>query len=96
MAVTTREAKQVADKCADLLNNMNKQQWDLFQAGMLQSDAEDFTQQQIMDGFAALINGGFDVRWPWDVGPVDETEEAARERQRQIDRGQLEMFEVLG
>lgn len=90
--LTTMETKALADQMAELLNSMTKDQWDLFQAGMLQSDSEDFSQQQIMDGFAALIHGGFEVRWQWDVGPEAAAEEAARERDRQIARGQIEMF----
>ena len=96
MTIKPKEALGVANDFADLLNRMSKQEWDLFQAGMLQSDSEDFTQQQIMDGFAALIHGGYEVRWQWDVGVDDAAEEARRERQRQIERGQLEMFGGLG
>lgn len=94
MAVTTKEATDVATKMAELLSHMSNDQWKLFQGGMLQSDEPDFSQQQIMDGFAALIHGGYEVRWQWDVCSQEMTE-AAQERQRLINMGQLEMFPHL-
>ena len=92
MAVTTTEAMLIAEQLADLMNRMSKEQWERFQAGMLMSNEPDYSQQQIMNGFATMISEGHFTTWSWDERDQLTAAEAERERQRQIDRGQLQMF----
>lgn len=92
MAVTHAEVRELADTVADLFNRMTKDQWDTFFNGMLMSDADNYSQQMIMDGFATLISdNGCQTTWVWDTSE-DDAEAAAQERQRQIARGQFDMF----
>lgn len=91
MAIDTQRTKAVADQVAELFNNLSKEDWSLFQAGMFNSDSEDWSQQQLMDGFAAIVYRSPEASWDWKTDQ-DRAEEARRERQRRIDAGQIEMF----
>ena len=85
MSVTVTRALEVAYQVEDLLNNMTGPQRDLFRGD----------HQETMDGFARVIQRDPGAAWVW-TDPEDPDDEAARERQRRIDAGQIEMWPAGG